>query len=281
MGLPVKPGSYLIGLILAASLPPAAVAERDWTTFEDCKLIEDESYDGDSFHVRYKSRHYIFRLYFVDCCETDDRFPERLADQGAYFGGLSEKQVMRAGKDATDFARKWLQGTFTVHTRYRDAMGTSDRKRYFAMVEKDGKFLSEALVEAGHARVFGVTTDPPGGLGERAYGLRLKKLENEAQAARRGAWDTSAKINAPPPSPNAVALQEVVLTRVVPVFNVDPPHALRGYYPQGGTLKVVDTAHGSLVRIQVEHQGQIFEGLVDRNLLPPLRPPEPALPAAP
>ncbi|MFO1490023.1 MAG: hypothetical protein U1F77_08470 [Kiritimatiellia bacterium] len=37
-------------------LTATAHAERDWTTFEECTLIEDPANDGDSFHVRFKER---------------------------------------------------------------------------------------------------------------------------------------------------------------------------------------------------------------------------------
>ena len=45
---------FLPLLILLAA--PASQAERDWTTLEDCTLIEDPANDGDSLHVRYKER---------------------------------------------------------------------------------------------------------------------------------------------------------------------------------------------------------------------------------
>ena len=126
---------------------PSAHAVRDWTTFEDCTLIEDPANDGDSFHVRYKEREYVVRLYFVDCPETDSRYPDRVKEQGDYFGGLSEKETMRVGKKATEFTEKWLKGgSFTMHTRYEDAQGASSKKRYYVWIEKDDKILAEDLV---------------------------------------------------------------------------------------------------------------------------------------
>ena len=89
-------------------LTAAAQAERDWTTFEECTLIEDPSNDGDSFHARFKTREYVARLYFVDSPETDTRYPDRVKEQGDYFGGLSEKETLRVGKKAAEFTEKWL-----------------------------------------------------------------------------------------------------------------------------------------------------------------------------
>ena len=170
-------------------LSSAAHAERDWTTFEECTLIEDPANDGDSFHVRFKEREYVARLYFVDCPETDTRYPDRVKEQGDYFGGLSEKETLRVGKKAAEFTEKWLKGgTFTMHTRYEDAQGASSKKRYYMWIEKDGKILAEDLARNGLARLHGMNTDPPGALTERQFEMRLKTLEKEAKEKREGGW---------------------------------------------------------------------------------------------
>ena len=39
---------------------------NDWQTIRNCRLIENESNDGDSFHVKADGEERIFRLYFVD-----------------------------------------------------------------------------------------------------------------------------------------------------------------------------------------------------------------------
>ena len=38
----------------------------DWQTIRGCRLIENESNDGDSFHVKADGEERIFRLYFVE-----------------------------------------------------------------------------------------------------------------------------------------------------------------------------------------------------------------------
>ena len=61
-------------LLLAWGATPAS-AERKWRLKENCRVLENESNDGDSFHVKWNTQKYIFRLLFVDCPETDQRIP--------------------------------------------------------------------------------------------------------------------------------------------------------------------------------------------------------------
>jgi endonuclease YncB( thermonuclease family) len=188
----MKPTGLLLAWLLV--LAPSVRADK-WTTFEDCTLIERDANDGDSFHVRNaKKRAYLFRLYFVDTPETDRRYPDRLREQGEYFGGLAEREVLALGKEAAEFADRWLrEGPFTVHTQYHDARGASDKKRYFAILERDGKPLADHLVENGYARIHGLFVTPPGAATEKAYGLRLRGLEKEAKKAGRGGWSKGAR----------------------------------------------------------------------------------------
>ena len=68
--------AMLLAFVLSA-LPVHAA--KKWRIKEDCTLIENDSNDGDSFHIKVAKRHYIFRLLWVDAPETDDRYPERVA----------------------------------------------------------------------------------------------------------------------------------------------------------------------------------------------------------
>jgi hypothetical protein len=66
----------------------------DWQTLRNCRLIENESNDGDSFHVEADGEERTFRLYFVDTPEgdaDDSRVQDRIAKQAAEFG-ISEKE---------------------------------------------------------------------------------------------------------------------------------------------------------------------------------------------
>ena len=63
----------------------------------------------------------VFRLYFVDAPESDTRFPDRKAEQPAYFG-ISADESVAFGKEAKEFVRSVLSGKkIIVHTRWASA----------------------------------------------------------------------------------------------------------------------------------------------------------------
>lgn len=132
----------------------------------------------------------IFRLYFVDAPEdsADSRYPERLADQAAYFG-VSPARAAKIGDEAAEFWATALAKPFTVFVCGQKAPGSSSRQRYYAMIETaEGKWLSSALVENGLARVYGKRIQLPDGTDSRTYLQKLGALEAEAKGAKRGGW---------------------------------------------------------------------------------------------
>ena len=52
-------------VVILLTLVSLACAD-EWQTIRNCRLIENESNDGDSFHVKADGKEHIFRLYFVD-----------------------------------------------------------------------------------------------------------------------------------------------------------------------------------------------------------------------
>ena len=61
--------------------------------------------------------------------------------------------------------------------------------RYYAIiVTADGHDLNGLLVSNGLARIYGSRTPLPDGRDSREYLAHLHELENEANAAKRGAW---------------------------------------------------------------------------------------------
>jgi hypothetical protein len=52
-------------VVILLALGSLACAD-EWQTIRNCRLIENESNDGDSFHVKADGKEHIFRLYFVD-----------------------------------------------------------------------------------------------------------------------------------------------------------------------------------------------------------------------
>ena len=177
--------SFVICLLLAFS---TAARAEEWARLEGCRVVPHIGNDGDSFRVAHEGTEYVFRLYFVDCPETDPSLEERLAQQAEVWP-RDKAGLLLAGKEASDLAMERLSGTFTVHTRWRDARGGGRLPRYFAFVEyESGRFLCEALTAAGHARVFGASDPRPDGLSERDMWDRLNRLERQARAQRLGAW---------------------------------------------------------------------------------------------
>lgn len=169
-----------------------------WERLPGCRLAAYSANDGDSFKVVTGADEHVFRLYFVDCPEKQKHSSggARLADQGAYFGGLDEDEVLRAGVAAREFSLNLLRaGNFTVVTRWERVF---DSGRYYGHVlvpRADGTFadLAEQLVLAGLARIHTMGAEHPGRGGERELRQRLRKLEDEARHGGRGAWEKGAK----------------------------------------------------------------------------------------
>jgi DNA uptake protein ComE-like DNA-binding protein len=174
---------------LGSTIQAADKVEGEWEVLEGCRLQDAFYNDGDSFSVKCGSDTYSFRLYFVDALETSNTYMDRIRAQADYFS-IPEKNVTDAGDLATKFTKKLLRGRFTVITRWEDARGSRYHKRYFALIQKDDKYLSSELVNAGLARIYGMPTKSkwPAGMSTRAYLSRLKTYEREAKREKRGIW---------------------------------------------------------------------------------------------
>jgi endonuclease YncB( thermonuclease family) len=172
-------------LSFAQQAPPA----RPFQSFDGCIYKPQRWNDGDSFHVILPDRkEMIFRLYFVDTPEEEPVYADRIAEQAAYFG-ISPDTAIEMGHDASEFTKQALSKPFTIYTRWRRALGRSAIWRYYAIVvTADGRDLNELLVSAGLARIYGTRTPLPDGRDSRTYLAHLHELENEARAAKRGAW---------------------------------------------------------------------------------------------
>lgn len=169
-------------LLLLGAMLAAHAAEQPWQQLADCRLVAESANDGDSFHVAWSGHEYIFRLYFVDCPEVDTRFPDRVAEQAAYFG-ISTDDALRIGRQASTFTHDFLRGRFSVTTRWQNAMGSSKLRREYGLVKANGVDLAESLVANGLARIHGVDV-----ANDEKEIQRLKQLEAQAKAQRRGAW---------------------------------------------------------------------------------------------
>ena len=179
----------------ADSTPPKSGSSRKdkprgkgWEVLTNCELVEDRTNDGDSFALRAGGETVTFRLYFADCPEKyrHQYNGDRIADQGAYFGGLSEEQTIATGVEAREFALSLLtRGPVTVETKWEEVY---DSERYYAFVRVGDKDLAEALVSRGLARIHTKGTARRDGTPERTQKDRLYQLEREAKSQRRGGW---------------------------------------------------------------------------------------------
>lgn len=180
--------------------PPAPAPTADWTELRQPVLADRPSDDGDSFTVRHAGGEAVVRLYFVDCPEKR-RTPyngARLADQGAAFGGLTENETLRVGREARDFTLTLLRGRpFRVVTRWEPVF---DDRRHYAHVFVTGpdgteRLLAEQLVEAGLARIHTKGADLPDGTRRARFEQRLRTVEKSARLAGRGGWKQAAADN--------------------------------------------------------------------------------------
>lgn len=184
---------FLLSQLLFASVIFAETAKgKKWQQLENCKFLPNKGNDGDSFHVMC-DKEYLFRLYFVDTPESEVSLPERIAEQASYFK-ITSPESIQLGKDAKLFTENLLSGkSLTIWTRWRDAMGRSKMKRFYAMIYVDKKDLAETLVSNGLARIFGSRTSLPDGKDSRTYRANLAALEVTAQKAKVGGWQKSPK----------------------------------------------------------------------------------------
>ncbi len=192
----MKPGSS-VRLIAAATLflSLSCSHAKDWVEYDGCRLTSGAYRDGDSFSQvsglkagGKRASKTNWRLYGVDCAETDDREPERLREQAKAFG-IPESALKEWGKKAAAFSEKFLSEPFRVMTLREDAAGASAKNRYYAIIiGADGRLLHEALLEAGLARAHGMPAPWPPKTTKEHFEQKLKTIERTARAARSGIW---------------------------------------------------------------------------------------------
>lgn len=237
---------------------------KKWRTYENCKLIEIPSNDGDSFHVRCKRRRYLFRLYFVDAPETDDSIPDRVKEQAAYWG-IDEKSAIELGKQARKFTAEFLKDGFTAYSKLQDARGRSEKDRDYAVIRVGDTDLGEELVRNGLARVFGQGMDLWDGTSERQVWWRLKNAEHEAKQNKRGGWagfapttllDRFQQMN----QPEELAEQDLVLPQTIAVYSLGDATRQVGLLQKGAEVRVLGAGSPTMVRIRfTTSEGKTYE----------------------
>lgn len=200
-----KTGTWLLACAAALALAHAGAGlaadnggqkrkapQKKWQALDNCRYVEREGNDGDSFGLQCASRKFILRLYYVDAPETNLQFGERAREQAQHFGTTLD-ETLQAGQRARDYVRSALGGAFVVLTRRASAPGRSKEPRFYGLVQVGGRYLHESLLAEGFAQVRGVTTALPDGTPSRAYVPRLRALEDRARIERRGVWARSSK----------------------------------------------------------------------------------------
>lgn len=239
---------------------PAAPAVETWTVFTNCTLLANAANDGDSFHVQAAGREYIFRLYFVDCPETDMQVPARVQKQADYWS-VAHTDVLAAGGAAARFARRALRRPFTVHTQFKDARGQSGLPRYFALVTTRSGPLDEQLVSRGLARSYGMHRDLPDGTSGQAHASRLDAMEKAAQQARTGIWASSGTPLGRRPADDDTPSAILVLQRPVALYGTNAPSVRQGDLPRGTRVYVMDEASGGrMVKIRYRTEAGLTDG---------------------
>lgn len=189
-------GAFRAIFALAFLLSSPLAGGAEWEVWRNCRLEADDSNDGDSFHIRAGKGEFILRLYLVDTPETDEGFPERVAEQARYFG-ITPAQAMQLGELAQSFMEEKLARPFTVHTARHTAMGRSSKPRFYAYVETDQGDLGELLIANGLARVHGVGAAGDSGRSGKSERQKLRRLELEARKQKVGGWGAATgRLNA-------------------------------------------------------------------------------------
>lgn len=170
---------------------------QSWLIYTDGVFAPDYyTADGDSFAI--KSRHptsnrpvtQVWRLYGVDCPESDMQIPERVREQAKYFG-VEPVTVTTWGKKASRFTAKFLtSGPVTIHTFHETARGVTSKTRFYGIVHVNQQDLALTLIKEGLARAGSMPL--PGRSAEaRGYRQLLFKAENDARKAKQGIWQYS------------------------------------------------------------------------------------------
>ena len=166
--------------------------QGDFTILTGVRLIEDRANDGDSFRIQHRNKVETYRLYFVDTCETTNRFTKRLGHQARYFGGLTIPQVLKLGHEARETTLDWLRHQPSeIHTRGESVMNSH---RLHAMVRfpkaigTDREWLSQRLINLGLARIYTRGSHLADGTSYHQFKSELTSLEKRAKTNNQGAW---------------------------------------------------------------------------------------------
>lgn len=169
---------------------PKAAVER-YQILPSPVLVESRANEADTLRIRYGNEEHIFVLYFVDALETTMNHPQRVAEQGRYFGKAPDKVVLDVGNEAAAYVAQLLKDHhFNVLTKWERVPNTV---RYFAIIKVEQPsgpvYLADLLIRKGYARVQGISTDLPDDKRDLpTYAVELNALAKKARETKSGIW---------------------------------------------------------------------------------------------
>jgi len=261
---------WLAGLLLGCNLSYGGVKVHGYTVLKNAKLDTSGYFDGDSYTIRGDDgKQYVFRLYMVDCPESDTSLKSRIDEQAAFWR-THPSDIIKYGKKSTQAVEKLLRGkSLTVYTRWADARGGGRHRRYFAYIEVDGEFVSEILVRDGWARSYGQIAHRPDGKSSDSVRNLYDRLSNQARASRKGAWAGKTKA-AEKEDPVARALRgdTQVASRMIPVYSSKEPSRHVTFIRSGQKVTVLneaDTEGYMRVRWKSHEDNKVYEALAKKS----------------
>ena len=177
-------------VLIALVQPLFAGGKKEWIKLDDCRYVEWQDNDGDSFRVRCGDKEFTARLYYVDAPETNLLHGDRTHEQALHFG-ITLDETMKAGEKAKARTKELLQKPFVIWTRWSTAGGRGRESRYYVMIEVEGKNLAEILVSEGLARTKGMAPNLPNEDKGKAFMEHLDEVEDAAHQKHSGGWATS------------------------------------------------------------------------------------------
>ncbi|MFT4176976.1 MAG: thermonuclease family protein [Luteolibacter sp.] len=169
-----------------------------YEVYENCRLIDHGSNDGDSFLLQLPDgRRAIFRLYYVDTPESKFRRyqngetnSDRIHQQARDLGNLTPERAVEIGQQAKNFTLDLLKNApFTLYTSW-DSPYNDQRYHAFLQCRFNNRtiYLHELLIEKGLARIKTKPAPLPDGTSVDTQRKHLRALEAKARNNRAGAW---------------------------------------------------------------------------------------------